>query len=116
MVTVLLNTGAGTVGVVPTGPRPPQALRILAAKPNPSDGALELRFRLPEALPVSVEVFDLAGRKIRSLRSAGDLPAGDQALNWDGRDDRGAPLPGGVYLVRVSAGRDTARQKLVRLR
>ena len=50
--------------------------------------------------PASVQVFDVRGRLVRSLHE-GPLEAGPHDLAWDGRDDRGAALASGVYLVRA---------------
>ncbi|HET7224362.1 MAG TPA: FlgD immunoglobulin-like domain containing protein, partial [Candidatus Eisenbacteria bacterium] len=55
--------------------------------------------------------YDLAGRERRVLAAAA-LPAGEHAIRWDGRDDRGARLPPGLYLVRLTTG---AGQRAVRL-
>jgi len=47
-----------------------------------------------------VAVYDLAGRRLRTL-CQGQRPAGRQSLTWDGRDDGGRGLSSGVYLVRA---------------
>jgi flagellar hook assembly protein FlgD len=52
-----------------------------------------------------VDVFDVHGRCVRSLRE-GPVAAGLLAIVWDGRDDAGRALPGGVYFMRASTGSD----------
>ena len=61
-------------------------------------------------------LFDLAGRKVRSLAAGESMAPGEHSIRWDGRDGSGAPVRGSVYLVRVRAGRDAAVRKLVILR
>jgi hypothetical protein len=79
--------------------------------PNPFNPATTIRFDLPNETDAQVEVFNLRGARVRILHT-GPLAAGAQALLWDGRDDRGAALASGIYLVQVRAGEDVARQKV----
>ena len=60
-------------------------------------------------------LFDLAGRRVRTLVSA-QLAAGPQSITWDGRDDSGRAQASGVYFARLEAGprRETAKLILVR--
>ena len=62
----------------------------------------------------SLSIVDLRGRTVCRLWS-GSGTGDAQVVFWDGRDDRGATVPAGVYFARLAgqAGR-TARQKLVR--
>jgi flagellar hook assembly protein FlgD len=62
-------------------------------------------------------VYELTGRRVRSL--AGEAAPGSGGivvLDWDGRDDRGRALPGGVYWVRLTttAGDRNARVVVIR--
>jgi hypothetical protein len=73
----------------------------LAARPNPFAGGTRIHYTIPGTGSVRVElsVYDLAGRRVRRLES-GFAPAGEHAVSWDGRDDRGAQVRAGVYFVR----------------
>ena len=57
-------------------------------------------FRLPETVPVVLEVYSLDGRRV-ALVEAGLQSAGPQSLQWDGRDESGWRLPPGLYLVAL---------------
>ncbi len=92
----------------------PTALRLEAPAPNPSRGEVRFGLALPSDGAVRVEVFDVAGRLVRTL-AAGPRPAGTHALSWDGRDAEGRPVAGGLYLVRAATPAGTAQRKLVRL-
>jgi hypothetical protein len=80
--------------------------------PNPFNPSTTIPLDVPPGgARVRLEILDVAGRVVRSL--GGDLPAGRQALTWDGRDARGAPVASGVYLCRVAGSAQGAAQRLV---
>ncbi|MEZ4395728.1 MAG: FlgD immunoglobulin-like domain containing protein [Candidatus Krumholzibacteriia bacterium] len=87
------------------------------AWPNPSPGDTQLRLSLARgAREVAVDIYDATGRRVRRL-TRGDLPAGEQVLRWDGRDERGAALASGTYLSRLSVdGHGEPGPKLTLLR
>ncbi|MHB8079990.1 MAG: M28 family metallopeptidase [Candidatus Krumholzibacteriia bacterium] len=94
-------------GAPPTPDAPPR----LAAWPNPFNPRLTVAFNLAAAAPGEIALYDLAGRRVRTLAS-GELPAGEQRRTWDGRDDRGRLLPSGVYLCRLRTATETANLKV----
>ena len=59
--------------------------------------------------PVSVQVYDLAGRLRRVLYSDLDIGGRYQRV-WDGADDNGQMLAPGIYLVRVEVAADTGKE------
>ncbi|MBN2171338.1 MAG: immune inhibitor A [Candidatus Krumholzibacteriota bacterium] len=99
----------------PAGPAPPAAAPAVAAFPNPFNPKTTLRFTLTEAGEASLAVFDVHGRRCCRL-VAGTLPAGEHAVDWDGRDDAGRRLASGVYLVRLESGGACAAARLVLLK
>ena len=72
-----------------------------SVSPNPFRDEAQLRFTLSEASPVTVRVFDLRGRVVRSLAEATPLPAGVHRLALQARSDDGEVLPGGVYFYQI---------------
>lgn len=92
----------------------PTTLALSAATPNPVRGITAVRLDLPVPSKVAAAVFDIGGRRVRSLVE-GSLPAGAHSLAWDRRDVSGRSVPAGVYLVRVRAGgREFERKVVVR--
>ena len=81
-------------------------------RPNPYSATSSMRFALPSATNVRMELFDLQGRRLRTLAS-GRMEAGWHSVTLDRRQERGASLPAGVYLCRLVAGRDRAERKVV---
>jgi len=82
--------------------------------PNPSSGTCRVSFHVQIEGPVVVQVFDASGRVVRRLLE-GPHPAGDYSLTWDGRDEEGREVPGGVYLTRVTTTDATTTGKVTRL-
>jgi glycosyl hydrolase family 32 len=72
-----------------------------------------LRVVLPGPAAARLELFDLAGRRVRRLLDR-VLPGGACAVQWDGRDDRGVVQATGVFLARLTtaAGVRTTRVTL----
>ena len=61
-----------------------------------------------------LELFDLAGRRVRSLVS-GVLPAGEVSREWDGRDEAGHGVHPGVYFVRLTTPTHRFHERVVAL-
>jgi hypothetical protein len=97
---------------------PPAATRNglgLLAAPNPFRGSLEIRYRLPGAHVAALEILDAGGRRVRLLE-VGDGPiAAWRSVDWDGRDDRGQTVSGGIYFVRLRSATGTKVMTVVRI-
>ncbi len=100
--------------VLPPPAPPVFSLRLLPPAPNPFRGAISVAFDLGAEAPVRAEVFDLTGRRVRTLVDR-TLAAGHHLAGWDGTDDGGRTLPQGIYFYRLRAGGKTEVRKLVRL-
>jgi len=71
--------------------------------PNPFNPMTTVAFTTPARGVVRLEVYDVGGRRVRTLVDS-NLDAGDHTVCWDGRDDAGWILPAGQYLARLTAG------------
>jgi hypothetical protein len=83
--------------------------------PNPFNPSTTLRFVLPHAGMVRVELLDARGRRIAALRD-GFASAGEHTVRWDGRDGAGEPVASGVYLARVTLDGRSATRTLALVR
>ena len=72
----------------------------LDVTPNPARGPATLAWTNAVAGPVTLDVLDVAGRRVTRLLS-GTCPAGAQRATWDGRGASGARVAPGVYLARL---------------
>ena len=68
-------------------------------------------YRLIRGRRIEVGIYDLSGRKVRELSLRRENPSGDHLVAWDGRDDAGALVPPGTYLVRVGFTADVGAGK-----
>jgi hypothetical protein len=93
----------------------PDRATLDPAAPNPFRGATRVRFGLPTAERVTLEVFSVLGQRIGTPIDRVAYPAGFHAIVWDGRSDRGEIAPAGVYLLRLTAGPAGVVRRLVRL-
>jgi len=98
-------TGAGNLP-------PIRALTVLPNHPNPFTATTTLEIGLPGKADVAIEVFDVAGRKVRDMRQPGQN-AGWRSVAFDGRDDTGRTLASGVYFFKVNANGTTITRKMV---
>jgi len=93
----------------------PAGAGLAVAGANPTRGATAFRFLAPAGVSARLLVADVSGRAVRTLvegRSSGE----SRVVPWDGRDDRGRPLPAGVYFVRLEAAGRREATKVTLLR
>ncbi len=83
--------------------------------PNPFNPGTNFGLRIADFEFVELKIYDVAGRLVRTLVSENKAP-GSYTVQWDGRDDRGAPVASGVYLYRLEAGAYRAARKMVLMR
>ncbi|GAB5518165.1 MAG: hypothetical protein RhofKO_04160 [Rhodothermales bacterium] len=88
----------------------PVEVALTSSYPNPFSHSTTLRFTLPEALPIRLEVFDTLGRRLATLAD-GWQPAGTHTLDWNAGD-----APSGVYFARLQAGGQVHTLRMVRSR
>jgi hypothetical protein len=96
------------VGVEPV----PLVAALSSAWPNPTRGAMRIQLSLPKDARTTLVVYDLAGRVVRRLVD-GELAAGVHPVAWDGKDERGARVSGGVYFVRARWAGFEAERRVV---
>jgi hypothetical protein len=96
-----LNRTTARVAVRAQDVSKPAVMDVLVY-PNPVSSKAWFTFRLSVPAAVTVRVFTLAGRPVRTIEEP-DAQAGFNQLAWDGCDRVGAPLPNGVYLYVVTA-------------
>jgi hypothetical protein len=98
---------------VPAGvPAPALKLRV---SPNPTRGATGVWIDAPQGTHQTVDVRDLAGRRVRRI-DEGWHAAGTRRLDWDGRDRDGIPAPPGVYVLTLRAGDEIVSTRFTLLR
>jgi hypothetical protein len=112
--TMIASTYDESLVSAPAGPRAIDSVRLLST-PNPFFRGSTVSFSLAERGLVDLAVYDLGGRRVRSLAS-GVVAAGAHRVEWSGADDRGRPVAAGVYFVRLHTERMEIKAKVVKLR
>jgi len=97
------------------GVEPPADYQLMNAYPNPFKSVSEIVFELPisqTSRRTSLRVYNILGQQVRTLVSNADL-SGKQNRFWDGRDDLGFLLAGGVYFIELISGSHRETKKVV---
>jgi hypothetical protein len=94
----------------------PHALTLEPSAPNPSRGPTRIRFGLPRAARVTLDIYDVRGARVARLFNGQPLPAGYHAWVWEGLDERGRRLGAGAYFYRLEADGRAISRKLVLIR
>lgn len=81
--------------------------------PNPFNPSTRITFSLTESANINLEIYNILGQQIRALIS-GNLTAGEHAVTWDGRDDRGESVSAGMYIYTLqNEGQRFSRKMLL---
>lgn len=80
--------------------------------PNPFNPSTMMIYHLPHASEVELSVFDLLGKRVRTLVQDRQQP-GQYRVLWNGHDDHGVAVPSGVYLYRLQTGNFMQARKMI---
>lgn len=103
--------GFGVTAVIDPPAFVPKTFALLPATPNPFQRSIALTFDLPTARHVQLDVFDIAGHRVRGLVDA-SLAPGRHHLVWDGSTDAGTRASAGIYFLQLAAGADRASARI----
>ena len=94
---------------------PPREYSLSQNYPNPFNPTTQIRYDLPEDALVSISIYDVMGRKIKSLSNANQT-AGYHSLQWDATNDIGEGVSAGMYIYTIQAGEYRSTKKMVLLK
>ena len=84
--------------------------------PNPFNPVTKINYQIPaeigDQVIVSLEIYNLLGEKVKSLVHE-SKSAGYHSIEWNGTDDNANPVPTGIYVYRLQAGRFIATKRMV---
>jgi beta-glucanase (GH16 family) len=112
------NVNYFDISIVPTAVLPGGGLSrpaLYPAYPNPFGPSTTIQFALGEASEVDLAVFDVRGRRVRTLVAGRTTAAGQHERVWDGRDESGRAVSTGVYFYRLNAGNYSETRRMVML-
>jgi len=81
--------------------------------PNPFNPSTTIKFGLPNASPVTLEIYNILGAKVRTLLSGTMMSAAFHNIVWDGRNDVGSQVSSGMYLYRIVADKHVSTMKML---
>jgi hypothetical protein len=91
---------------------PVVATALNACSPNPFNRNTTIRYTVKSATPVTVEIYNLLGQKVRTLVNE-TKTQGEFTVLWDALDDNGAKVSTGVYFYKMKAGKYSATKKMI---
>jgi hypothetical protein len=97
----------------------PRGVGLHQNNPNPFNPSTTIEFDLYGIIDVSqlvsLTVYDIRGRRVRTLLDS-DLEPGSYKIHWDGRDDHGQSVASGIYLYTLRAGEERFTRKMTILK
>ncbi|HHZ79752.1 MAG TPA: T9SS type A sorting domain-containing protein [Candidatus Marinimicrobia bacterium] len=93
----------------------PLEFSLLQNYPNPFNSGTTINYILPENSDVEIVIYTLLGHPVKTLVNK-RVNSGFHAVSWDGKDDSGNTVSGGIYLYRIRATNFTAVRKMLLLK
>lgn len=114
--TLFIRASVKTVtAVVEMDSRVPAEFSLEQNYPNPFNPSTSIKYSLPKGEQVSLEVFDINGRRVAELVN-NYQNAGMYEVSWNGLDDNGRNVSSGIYFCTIKAGSFMKSQKMVLLK
>jgi hypothetical protein len=76
---------------------------LLQNYPNPFNPSTQIKVVIKEQSNIQIAVYNILGKEIKTLLNE-NLPAGEYTIEWNGKDNEGNDLSGGVYFIQMIAG------------
>ncbi len=108
----IVSDTVGVGGEAPSAPR----FALTPASPNPFPGLTQFGIQTAQEGELTLEIFDAAGRLVRTLASGETITAGSRTFAWDGVSASGAASPSGNYFVRAEVNGEARTRRLVLIR
>jgi hypothetical protein len=102
-----------TIDIVGIDDEVPRKYVLYRNYPNPFNPRTEIRYDLPARAQVTLEIYSIAGRLVRSLVDRESQAPGVYRIAWDGCDERGSRVASGVYYYRLKADGDVLTNSMV---
>ena len=107
--TVVVGTDDGLISQIPV------SFNISQNYPNPFNPVTTLSYDLPENGHVGITIFDIAGKRVKTLVNTYQL-AGSRSTQWNATNDAGTPVSGGLYFYTIRAGDLKQTRKMLLLK
>jgi flagellar hook assembly protein FlgD len=93
----------------------PEAFALHQNYPNPFNPTTQIRYDLPEDELVTITIYDVTGRSIKSLVNIFQA-AGYRSVRWDATNNLGEPVSAGMYIYMIQSGEFRQTKKMILLK
>ena len=93
----------------------PNDFNVIQNNPNPFNPVTTLRYKLPRESFVNITIYNMLGNLVNNLVSQKQI-AGYKSVQWNATNNKGQPVPAGLYLYTIQAGEFTQTKKMVLLK
>jgi len=108
---IIKNKGVTSLKISPVGSslaqEKPDEFKLQPSYPNPFNPSTTIQYQIPEQVQVRVEVFNMVGKRVRTLLAGEQQEAGIHKIRFNASE-----LSSGVYFVRLQAGSFKQIQKI----
>ena len=94
----------------------PETFELSQNYPNPFNPHTMIQFSLGAEELVSLKIYDIQGRLVKSLINNTYFPAGYHQSTWDGKNNMGTHLPSGMYFYTLVSDHRTITKKMVMMK
>ncbi len=118
ILSVEVSSSDGVLATVETSHKEmtlPTTFTLSQNYPNPFNPSTQISFSLPEQTDVSLDVYNVLGKKVRVLINE-SFAAGNHTVVWDGRNDAGAEVASGIYFYRMMTEMNHQTKKMLFLK
>lgn len=105
----LYSVGTNTENEDPTVPVMPIKISVF---PNPCQSFVKISIELPKPSQTRVDVYNIRGQRLKALCNESQM-RGKRELTWNLLDDNGLRLASGIYLIKISSGKEQSYRKMV---
>ena len=111
-----MMTRVSTVSISPTLETLPEKFTLYPAYPNPFNPITSIQYELPKDEIVHLAIYDVMGRKVRTLVSSQRQRSGYHRTTWNATNDLGQSVSAGMYIYTIQAGEFRQTKKMVLLK
>ena len=98
---ILHFSGAVTTGTTPVNDITPEGFQLSQNYPNPFNPSTTIHYTLPSSGEVTLTVYDITGKKVKTLIQTRQAAGSNYTVNWDARNDNGLPVSSGIYFYEL---------------
>ena len=89
--------------------------RLTGNYPNPFSSSTQIEFEIQKPGNVEIRIYNMPGVCVKTLLCE-NCPIGRNSLEWDGRDESGRQLPGGVYYYEIRFGGEISSKQMIMIK